>query len=122
MAPRERTYFELTLKGSEELAARTYRLDAKIRNILFLIQRGIATTEGILENSIFPRDEVVERLRDLLRGHFISLHANANGTATLTMGGRGPETVASAGPPAKPEPEPESEPEDEPPPAYYGGF
>jgi len=68
MGARERSNFELTLKGTEELAARTYRLDARARNILFLIQRGYLTVEGILENSIFPRDDVVERLRELLRG------------------------------------------------------
>ena len=73
MIARDRANFELTLKGSEELSVRTYRLDAKTRNILFLIQRGIPTIEGILENSIFPREEVVERLRDLLRGHFVTL-------------------------------------------------
>jgi hypothetical protein len=115
MAPRERTYFELTLKGSEELATRTYRLDAKIRNILFLIQRGFATTEGILENSIFPRDEVVERLRDLLRGHFITLHAPTNGTAAATTVTRAPDTAG--GPAQTPaEAEPDSEPDEPPPP------
>jgi hypothetical protein len=115
MAPRERTYFELTLKGSEELAARTYRLDARIRNILFLIQRGIATTEGILENSIFPRDEVVERLRELLRGHFITLQANANGNGAVTTGPRAPDTSAGAAAAAMPELQ-----RDEHPPAYIG--
>ncbi len=73
MSARDRANFELTLKGSEELSIRTYRLDAKTRNILFLIQRGFPTIEGILENSIFPREEVVERLRDLLRGHFVTM-------------------------------------------------
>jgi hypothetical protein len=83
MGARDRAYFELTLKGSEELAQRTYRLDAKIRNILFLIQKGYATVEGILENSIFPRDEVVERLRDLLRGHFVTLHGEKLSATTI---------------------------------------
>jgi hypothetical protein len=73
MGARERVNFELTVKGSEELSIRTYRLDARMRNILFLIQRGFPTIDGILENSIFPREEVVERLRDLLRGHFLTM-------------------------------------------------
>ena len=115
MAPRERTYFELTPKGSEELASRMYRLDAKIRNILFLIQKGVATTEGILENSIFPREEVVERLRLLLRGHFITLHAAANGTAVGTTVTQAPEGTSE---PMESAPGPEAEPED--PPAYFG--
>ena len=105
MSARDRASFELTLKGSEELSIRTYRLDAKTRNILFLIQRGFLTIEGILENSIFPREEVVERLRDLLRGHFVTLQAVQ----------------------AAPEPPPPPPPEEEPPsteapdvPVYFG--
>src|SRR5258706_15502902 len=84
MGARERTYFELTLKGSEELAARTYRLDARVRNVLFLIQKGYQTIDGILENSIFPREDVVERLRDLLRGHFLTVQANENSSTSPT--------------------------------------
>jgi hypothetical protein len=110
MGARERTYFELTLKGSEELSVRTYRLDARVRNILFLIQRGFSTTEGILENSIFPRDEVVERLRDLLRGHFIALQALPNGAGASNAAGE-------ADPPPAAESQPES---NEPPPVYFG--
>jgi len=77
MGARDRVNFELTVKGSEELSIRTYRLDARMRNILFLIQRGFPTIDGILDNSIFPREEVVERLRDLLRGHFVTMQAGA---------------------------------------------
>jgi hypothetical protein len=108
MGARENAYFELTLKGAEELAQRTYRLDAKIRNILFLIQKGYATVEGILENSIFPRDEVVERLRDLLRGHFVTLHGEKLTSTTIqkTPDTRyGPATPPEATP-SEPEPEP----------------
>ncbi|HEX4584326.1 MAG TPA: hypothetical protein VH183_05815 [Burkholderiaceae bacterium] len=125
MGARERTYFELTLKGSEELAMRTYRLDAKVRNVLFLIQKGYATIEGILENSIFPRDDVVERLRDLLRGHFVTIQAGAEitqaaGPTTVIKRG-GPNTAGPAPPQAAaaPEAEPEEE-EDEDPPVYVG--
>jgi hypothetical protein len=118
MGARERSNFELTLKGNEELASRTYRLDARARNILFLIQRGYLTVEGILENSIFPRDEVVERLRDLLRAHFVTLQAADHGPGTI---GRrpGPGTVGStaAAPPA-PLPDPETEQPDQP--VYFG--
>ena len=72
-------HFELTLKGSEELTARTYRLDVKLRNILFLIQKGCASFDGILQNSIFPREEVLERLRNLINEKFIALSPNAPG-------------------------------------------
>ncbi len=100
MGARDRAYFELTAKGSEELALRTYRLDAKIRNILFLIQKGYPTIEGILENSIFPREEVVERLRELLRGHFISLHGEKVTVPTTIMTGpsSGPNSGPNSGP------------------------
>jgi hypothetical protein len=117
MGARDRSIFELTLKGSEELTARTYRLDAKTRNILFLIQRGYATVEGILENSIFPREDVVERLRDLLRGHFLTLETSDRASNTPTPDVRHPEaapepTTLSAS--ADVPPDPESEPPDEP--------
>jgi len=77
MGARGPTRFVLTLKGAEELSQRTYRLDVKVRNILFLIQKGTPTVEAILENSIFPREEVVEELRGLLRDHFVALEADA---------------------------------------------
>jgi hypothetical protein len=66
-------HFVLTAKGDEELASRTYRLELKVRNILFLIQRGTHTLEAILQNSVVPREEVVEKLRDLLKDQFVSM-------------------------------------------------
>jgi hypothetical protein len=118
MGARDRAYFELTTKGSEELALRTYRLDAKIRNILFLIQKGYPTIEGILENSIFPREEVVDRLRELLRAHFITLHGDKPGAAPSTIMTPPPDT-RSSGPHA---PEPESEPVVQNSTFYFGGL
>jgi len=73
MGARGPTQFVLTHKGTEELAQRTYRLDVKVRNILFLIQKGTPTVEAILQNSIFPREEVVEKLRGLLRDQFVAM-------------------------------------------------
>jgi hypothetical protein len=120
MGARERSNFELTLKGTDELAARTYRLDARARNILFLIQRGYLTVEGILENSIFPRDEVVERLRDLLRAHFVTLQAaDLAASAPTTIGRRpGPATLAPPAAAPAPDPDPETEQPDQP--IYFG--
>jgi hypothetical protein len=130
MGARERSTFELTLKGTDELAKRAHRLDVKARNILFLIQRGYPTLDGILENSIFPHEEVVERLRELLRGHFVTLlHAPDTSLAapTTIAPAVGPQTVApaaSTGSGAE-TPTPESEAEPEPPeppdpPAQFG--
>jgi hypothetical protein len=121
MGARERSFFELTLKGTEELTARTYRLDAKTRNILFLIQRGYATIEGILENSIFPREDVVDRLRELLRGHFLTLETTENASSMPATGPRRPDPTPAAPPQsADPEvpPDPETEQPDEP--IYFG--
>jgi len=78
MLARGPIHFVLTLKGNEELTMRTYRLDLKLRNILFLIQRGTPTFEGILQNSIFPREEVVEKLRGLIKEQFIALGGGAS--------------------------------------------
>lgn len=100
------THFVLTLKGTEELTARTYRLDLKLRNLLFQIQRGTATVEALLQNSLFPREEVVEKLRMLLKDQFVALGnggaaAPAKAPGTIT---RAPptleinETLESAGP------------------------
>jgi hypothetical protein len=87
MGARGPTHFVLTLKGTEELAMRTYRLDVKVRNILFLIQKGTPTVEAILQNSIFPREEVVEKLRGLLKEQFVALN-----------GGPSPATGAAPSP------------------------
>ena len=83
-------HFELTLKGSEELTARTYRLDVKLRNILFLIQKGCASFDGILQNSIFPREEVLELLRNLINEKFIALSPNAPGSNAPGSNAPGP--------------------------------
>ena len=98
MGARERSTFELTLKGTEELATRTHRLDVKARNIMFLIQRGYPSLDAILENTIFPREEVLERLRELLRGHFVTMHSpDLALAAPTTIDPRtGPTTVAPA--------------------------
>lgn len=98
---RAMTQLALTLKGTEELALRTYRLDIKLRNILFLIQKGTPTTEAILQNSIFPRDEVIEKLRLLLKEQFVeaSLAAGHGGSAARaesTEVAAGPATVGPA--------------------------
>lgn len=100
MSERERAYFELTIKGTEELSMRTYRLGPRVRNILFLIQKGTPTIEAILENSIFPRDEVIENLRDLLKNHFVSLHRVSNPSASLSTltGSLGATTIGPAAP------------------------
>jgi hypothetical protein len=126
MGARERSTFELTLKGSDELARRAHRLDIKARNILFLIQRGYATLDGILENSIFPGEEVVERLRELLRGQFLTvLHPDTSLAApTAIAPPLGPETVRPAVPMASgaesATPEPEAEPDPPEPSVYLG--
>jgi hypothetical protein len=67
----------LTLKGAEELSQRTHRLDLKLRNILFLIQKGTPTIDAILQNSIFPQDEVIEKLRGLVKERFVEVNAGA---------------------------------------------
>jgi hypothetical protein len=115
MGARDRTNFELTLKGTEELAQRTYRLDAKTRNILFIIQRGYPTIQGILENSIFPREEIIERLRNLLRGHFLTVHVVEDPQAMPTTLGPEVPTESAATTPA---PDAETEQPEEP--IYFG--
>jgi len=75
MSSRVSTHFALTAKGVEELALRTHRLDNRLRNILFLIQKGTPTIEAILQNSIFPHEEVIEKLRGLLKERFVELVA-----------------------------------------------
>jgi len=82
MGARVPTHFTLTLKGVEELSLRTYRLDARLRNILFLIQKGTPTVEAILENSIFPREEVIEKLRGLVKERFVELNAGPTPVST----------------------------------------
>ncbi len=68
----------LTLKGAEELSQRTYRLDLKLRNILFLIQKGAPTIDAILQNAIFPQEEVIEKLRGLVKERFVEVNAGAS--------------------------------------------
>jgi hypothetical protein len=127
MVTRERAYFELTIKGIDELSTRTYRLSPRVRNILFLIQKGTPTVEGILENTIFPREEVIENLRELLRTDFVSLHRASNPAASLTTitGSLDSTTVgASAATTSYPAKTPHESPQTEapPPPPVYIGF
>jgi hypothetical protein len=88
MGSRSQNQFALTAKGVEELALRTHRLDNRLRNILFLIQKGTPTIEAILHNSIFPHEEVIENLRGLLKERFVEL-----------VGGLSPAPAPSSAPP-----------------------
>jgi hypothetical protein len=92
MGAREPSHVMLTLKGVEELSLRTYRLDAKLRNILFLIQKGTPTVEAILENSIFPHEEVIEKLRGLMKERFVEL-----GAGSAPIGASSPPSTVAAG-------------------------
>jgi hypothetical protein len=109
MGARGPTHFVLTLKGAEELAMRTYRLDLKVRNILFLIQKGTPTVEAILHNSIFPREEVVEKLRGLLREQFVALNGDPSATPASNEAPARPDALATAsGPGTMESPAPET--------------
>ena len=77
--------FVLTNKGSEELSLRTYRLDIKLRSLLVLIQKCSPTLEAVLQKSIFPREEALERLRVLVKDQFVALDNNAAREAPSTI-------------------------------------
>jgi hypothetical protein len=110
MGAREQTHFVLTIKGTEELAMRTYRLDAKVRNILFLIQKGTPTIEAILQNSIFPHDEVVGKLRDLVRDQFVAVSNNSSAPPATVGRPAAPPTIGyAARPPTLTQPLPASD-------------
>jgi hypothetical protein len=110
MGGRGQTQFALTPKGVEELALRTHGLNTRLRNILFLIQKGTPTVEAILQNSIFPHEEVIEKLRGLLKERFVELVAGLShapppsGAApeqrTVGGGSTRSETAAMAAEPA----------------------
>jgi hypothetical protein len=65
-------YFLLTPKGAEELRARTSKLDAGPRNFLSLIEQGYTTAETLFQRSKATRDDVIDGLRLLLGGGFVS--------------------------------------------------
>ena len=65
-------FFLLTPKGTEELRGRTPKLDSAARSILSLIDQGTIVAESILQRSKLTRDQVIEGLRSLLSGGFIS--------------------------------------------------
>ncbi len=100
MTARAMTQLALTLKGTEELTLRTYRLDVKLRNILFMIQKGTPTIDAILQNSIFPREEVVEKLRLLLKEQFVELGAAASAATSQAASGARSESLEVASDPA----------------------
>jgi len=80
-------HFVLTLKGSEELSLRTYRLDIKLRSLLVLVQKCSPTVEAILQKSLFPRDEALERLRGLVKDQFVALDHGGSIEAPATING-----------------------------------
>lgn len=96
MGAREPTQFMLTAKGVDELSQRRYRLDARERNILFLIQKGTPTIEGILDNTIFPRDVVVERLQALVREQFVTAHPGSDALPAAPRPATLPPAIAEA--------------------------
>jgi hypothetical protein len=92
--------FALTIKGTEELATRTHRLNLKLRSVLLLIQKGgAATIDALAQNSILPREEIILCLRGLVNDHFIALEgAGPNGPSTISAFVRnsGPATISGA--------------------------
>jgi len=110
MGARGPTQLALTPKGVQELELRSHGLDSRLRNILFLIQKGTPTLEAILQNSIFPHEEVIEKLRGLLKERFVELvsglspapvASGASSRSRNTVGGGNtrPETAESAAEP-----------------------
>jgi hypothetical protein len=95
MGARGPTQLALTAKGIEELALRTHGLDTRLRNILFLIQKGTPTIEAILQNSIFPHEEVIEKLRGLLKERFVELVSGLSPPPTAAP--PKPRTLAGGG-------------------------
>jgi hypothetical protein len=80
-------HFVLTAKGSEELSLRTHRLDIKLRSLLVLIQKCSPTLEAVLQKSLFPREEAMERLRGLVKEQFVALDSATGGEAPATLNG-----------------------------------
>jgi hypothetical protein len=96
MGVRGSSQFALTAKGLEELTLRTHRLDTRLRNILFLISKGTPTVEAILQNSIFPQEEVIEKLRGLLKERFVELVSGLAPAPTPTGAPPQPRTAGAA--------------------------
>lgn len=76
--------FALTPKGVEELDVRTYDLDVRLRNILFLVQKGITSLDEIIKHSIFPPEEVRARIDGLLLDRFIAAGEGGASSASAT--------------------------------------
>ena len=61
---------QITQKGVDEVARRTYKLSIKKRNVLFLLTAP-QTIGDLLQKIVFPHDEIIEEIRSLLREEFI---------------------------------------------------
>lgn len=66
------TSLQLTSKGADEVARRVYKLSLKKRSVLILLDQA-QTIEYILRKSVFPREEIVDEIRVLLRDAFIAI-------------------------------------------------
>lgn len=66
------TSLQLTSKGADEVARRVYKLSLKKRSVLILLDQA-QTIEYILRKSVFPREEIVDEIRALLRDAFIAI-------------------------------------------------
>jgi len=75
------TSLGLTPKGIEELRHRTYRLDVRSRNILFLIETGQTTLAAIAQKSPLRREEIDQRADVLLAEGFVAIQSAAQKAA-----------------------------------------
>lgn len=66
------TSLQLTSKGADEVTRRVYKLSLKKRSVLILLDQA-QTIEYILRKSVFPREEIVDEIRALLRDAFIAI-------------------------------------------------
>ncbi|HEY2146259.1 MAG TPA: hypothetical protein VGH12_09335 [Steroidobacteraceae bacterium] len=82
-------FFVLTPKGAEELRNRNHQLDATAKNILQLIDEGVATAEALLERSMFPHNAVIDGLRRLLSNKLVVAAADGGAAAQQAPGKSG---------------------------------
>lgn len=61
-----------TQKGEDEVKSRSNKLSLRKRSVLILLDK-LQTVENVLHKTVFPKDEIVSDIQELIRDGFVAI-------------------------------------------------
>lgn len=75
-----------TPKGEDEVKSRSNKLSFRKRSVLILLDK-LQTVENVLHKTVFPKDEIVSDIQELIRDGFVAISgAEVSSQSAVTSG------------------------------------